>query len=63
MDFILYEMLDQHLIFNASCLDAFANLKTYHDNFEKLEKIQAYMKSKGFISHPLNNKMAKFGNQ
>jgi len=56
-------MLDQHLIFNASCLDAFANLKTYHDNFEKLEKIQAYMKSKGFISHPLNNKMAKFGNQ
>nr|QST14956.1 GSTmu3a protein [Diaphanosoma celebensis] len=63
VDFILYEMLDQHLIFDEKCLNDFGNLNAFHERFRALEKIEAYMKSKKFISHPLNNKRAKFGNQ
>ena len=62
VDFILYEMLDQHLLFDASCLDDFKNLNSFVDRFRSLERISDYMKSDRFLSNPLNNKMAKFGN-
>lgn len=61
VDFIFYEMLDQHLLLVSDCLDSFPNLKSYHERFRSLEKIQSYMQSSKFLARPLNNKMAKFG--
>uniref|UniRef100_A0A3P8TY12 glutathione transferase n=1 Tax=Amphiprion percula TaxID=161767 RepID=A0A3P8TY12_AMPPE len=52
VDFIIYELLDQHRMFDSKCLDAFDNLKKFLDRFEALDKI-----------NPVNNKMAKWGNK
>jgi len=61
VDFILYEMLDQHVLFEPKCLDGFLNLKAFVERFRSLEKIKGYMQSSQFISNRLNNRMAKFG--
>ncbi|XP_028652916.1 glutathione S-transferase Mu 1-like [Erpetoichthys calabaricus] len=63
VDFIMYELLDQHVMFETTCLKDFKNLKEFLSRFEALDKIAAYMKSKHFIKHPVNNKMASWGNQ
>uniref|UniRef100_A0A3P9PK40 glutathione transferase n=2 Tax=Poecilia reticulata TaxID=8081 RepID=A0A3P9PK40_POERE len=63
VDFVMYELLDQHRMFHSSCLDDFKNLKDFLDRFEALEKIAAYMKSSRFIKTPVNNKMAKWGHK
>lgn len=34
VDFIMYELLDQHRMFHPSCLDDFANLKDLLKKFE-----------------------------
>lgn len=60
VDFILYEMLDQHLILIPDCLDSFPNLKTYCERFRSLEPIKSYMSSSEFITRPLNNPHAGF---
>uniref|UniRef100_A0A3P8U2L0 Glutathione S-transferase n=1 Tax=Amphiprion percula TaxID=161767 RepID=A0A3P8U2L0_AMPPE len=54
VDFIIYELLDQHRMFDSKCLDAFDNLKKFLDRFEVITK---------FIKNPVNNKMAKWGNK
>ncbi|KAF2363241.1 Glutathione S-transferase C-terminal [Trinorchestia longiramus] len=61
-DFVAYEMLDQHLIFEPNCLEEFPNLLAYHKNFESLEPIKAYLASSRCIKKRLNNRSAKFGN-
>ncbi|XP_066267337.1 glutathione S-transferase Mu 1-like [Branchiostoma lanceolatum] len=61
VDFLTYELLDQHRILEPTLLDDFQNLKDFLARFEALPKIAAYMKSDRFMSHPINNKMAKFG--
>lgn len=61
VDFIMYELLDQHRILDPECLTSFGNITAFLDRFEKLPKIEAYMKSNRFMKSPLNNKMAKFG--
>jgi len=63
VDFVMYELLDQHRMFEPKCLDDFKNLKALLDRFEALEKIAAYMKSSRFMKTPVNNKMAKWGNK
>ncbi|XP_077401519.1 glutathione S-transferase Mu 4-like isoform X2 [Vanacampus margaritifer] len=63
VDFIMYELLDQHRMFHPTCLNEFKNLKDLLDRFEALEKIAAYMKSNRFIKTPVNNKMAKWGHK
>ncbi|KAK2851302.1 hypothetical protein Q5P01_007578 [Channa striata] len=63
VDFIMYELLDQHRMFHPACLDDFKNLKDLLDRFEALERIAAYMKSNRFLKNPVNNKMAKWGNK
>ncbi|XP_037540147.1 glutathione S-transferase Mu 3 [Nematolebias whitei] len=63
VDFILYELFDQHRMFHSTCFDDFKNLKEFLDRFEALDKIAAYMKSDRFIKTPVNNKMAKWGNK
>ena len=61
VDFVMYELIDQHRFLAPNCLKKFTNLEEYQTRFEELPKIAEYMKSSGFMKTPLNNKMAKFG--
>nr|XP_015822945.2 glutathione S-transferase Mu 3 [Nothobranchius furzeri] len=63
VDFVMYNLLDVHKMFQPSCLDDFKNLKEFLDHFEALEKIAVYMKSSKYIKAPVNTKMAKWGNK
>jgi glutathione S-transferase len=63
VDFPMYEMLDQHKLLDPTCLDAFPKLQEFVERFENLPAIKAYMRSDKFMARPLNNKMAKFGNE
>lgn len=62
VDFVMYELLDQHRDLSKASIDAFANIAAFLNRFEKLAKIEAYMKTPTFLKAPANNKMAKFGN-
>ena len=61
VDFVMYELLDQHRIFDASLIESHDNLAKFLTHFEELEPVKAYMASDRFMKAPLNNKMAKFG--
>ncbi|XP_028735244.1 glutathione S-transferase Mu 1 [Peromyscus leucopus] len=63
VDFLAYDILDLHLIFEPKCLDAFPNLKDFVARFEGLKKISAYMKSGRFLRTPLYTKVATWGNK
>ncbi|KAM4807234.1 glutathione S-transferase Mu 1-like [Urocitellus parryii] len=63
VDFITYDVLDQHRVFEPKCLEAFPNLKDFMSRFEGLKKISAYMKSSRFLPTPLYSKMATWGNK
>uniref|UniRef100_E7EWW9 Glutathione S-transferase n=1 Tax=Homo sapiens TaxID=9606 RepID=E7EWW9_HUMAN len=63
VDFLVYDVLDLHRIFEPKCLDAFPNLKDFISRFEGLEKISAYMKSSRFLPRPVFSKMAVWGNK
>ncbi|XP_076313464.1 glutathione S-transferase Mu 1-like [Tachypleus tridentatus] len=63
VDFVIYDMLDQHKIFAPDCYKDFPNLKEFLDRFEGLPTIQSYMKSDKYIKWPLNGDMAKFGSR
>ncbi|NXU05235.1 GSTM3 transferase, partial [Buphagus erythrorhynchus] len=63
VDFLMFDVLDQNLIFEPKCLEPFKNLKDFMDRFGALEKVAAYMKSSRFQKMPINNKMAKWGNK
>nr|XP_040143363.1 glutathione S-transferase Mu 2 isoform X2 [Ictidomys tridecemlineatus] len=63
VDFIAYDVLDQHRLFEPKCLDAFPNLKDFMSRFEGLKKISAYMKSSRFLPKPMYSKMAAWGNK
>ena len=61
VDFVMYELIDQHKFLAPACLKNYPNLEEFMTRFEKLPKIAAYMKSSAFMKTPLNAKMAKFG--
>jgi len=61
IDFVLYEIFDQHLVMEPTLFDAFENLKAYVERFRGLENISAYMKSDKFIEYPLNGPQAAYG--
>ncbi|EHH15025.1 hypothetical protein EGK_01057 [Macaca mulatta] len=63
VDFLAYDVLDLHRIFEPKCLDAFPNLKDFISHFEGLEKISAYMKSSRFLPKPLYTRVAVWGNK
>lgn len=63
VDFIAYDVLDQHRVFEPKCLEAFPNLKDFISRFEGLKKISAYMKSSRFLPTPIFSKMASWGNK
>jgi len=61
VDFVMYEMLDQHKLLEPNCLNELKNMGKFIERFEALPKIAEYMKSDKFMKSPINNKMAKFG--
>ncbi|XP_041494089.1 glutathione S-transferase Mu 4 [Microtus oregoni] len=63
VDFLAYDILDLHRIFEPKCLDAFPNLKDFVARFEGLKKISAYLKSNRFLPTPLYTKVATWGNK
>uniref|UniRef100_A0A8C0YYG5 Glutathione S-transferase n=1 Tax=Canis lupus familiaris TaxID=9615 RepID=A0A8C0YYG5_CANLF len=63
VDFLVYDILDLHRIFEPTSLDAFPNLKEFMARFEGLKNISAYMKSSRFIPGPLFLKIAMWGNK
>ncbi|XP_021051794.1 glutathione S-transferase Mu 2-like isoform X1 [Mus pahari] len=63
VDFLVYDVLDKHRIFEPKCLDAFPNLMDFMARFEALEKISAYMKSSRFLTGPMYLKTALWGNK
>jgi len=60
-DFILWEMLDQHLLLKPGCLDELPKLLAYHRRFKDDPKMKKFMESKKFFTGPCNNKMAAWG--
>ncbi|EDL01932.1 glutathione S-transferase Mu 6 isoform 3 [Mus musculus] len=62
-DFLVYDVLDQHRMFEPTCLDAFPNLKDFMARFEGLRKISAYMKTSRFLPSPVYLKQATWGNE
>ncbi|XP_007529408.1 glutathione S-transferase Mu 2-like [Erinaceus europaeus] len=63
VDFLVYDLLDQHSIFQPNCLDTFPNLKEFLARFEALAKISAYMKSSRFLRGPLFGTMASWNSK
>ncbi|KAE8623525.1 hypothetical protein XENTR_v10005642 [Xenopus tropicalis] len=63
VDFVVYDVLDQHQILEPTCLQNFKNLQDFLKRFEALPAIDAYMKSSRFMKMPLNNRMASWGNK
>ncbi|XP_007529432.2 glutathione S-transferase Mu 4 isoform X2 [Erinaceus europaeus] len=61
VDFLAYDILDLHRIFEPTCLDAFWNLRDFITRVEGLSKISAYMKSSRFLAGPLYTKIAVWG--
>ena len=59
-DFVLYEYLDQHRIFSASCLVPYPALLDFINVFEALPKIQEYRSSEHFKAEPLHNRYSQF---
>ncbi|XP_048207757.1 glutathione S-transferase Mu 1 isoform X3 [Perognathus longimembris pacificus] len=63
VDFLAYDILDMHRMFEPKCLDAFPNLKDFISRFEGLKKISAYMKTGRFLPRPVFSKMAQWSNK
>ncbi|KAI1306054.1 Glutathione S-transferase Mu 1 [Halotydeus destructor] len=61
VDFIAYEYLDVHKLFQPGLLDSFPNLVKYVAQFEALPNVEKYMKSDKFMKWPANNDPAKWG--
>lgn len=63
VDFLAYDILDLHRIFEPNSLEAFPNLKEFMARVEGLKKISAYMKSSRFLPHPIYSKLAVWGSK
>jgi len=60
VDFIMYELLDQHRLFSNNIFDVYDNLKNFLKNFENVPEIKEFMASKKCFKGDINNKMAMF---
>lgn len=59
-DFMLYEMIDQHKIFDKTLMEPFKKLLAFADRIEAIPQISTYKKSDKFTERPLNNPIASF---
>ncbi|XP_044144242.1 glutathione S-transferase Mu 4 [Bufo gargarizans] len=62
-DFLMYDVLDQHIMLDPTCLKKFKNLQEFLARFEALPAIAAYMKTPRFIKTRINNRMASWANK
>eukprot|EP00731_Ephydatia_muelleri_P001438 Em0001g1438a len=53
-DFLLYERLEQHRLFDPSLFNDFPNLLAFLHRFEALPPIKTYMESSEFMARPIN---------
>ena len=60
VDFIMFELLDQHRLFDDKILESFDNLKSFMSNFGSLPKIKAFIESEKCFKGDINNKQAIF---
>ncbi|XP_065448345.1 glutathione S-transferase 2-like isoform X2 [Chrysemys picta bellii] len=63
VDFLVYDILDQHRTFAPKCLDQLKNLKDFLDRFEALEKLTAYMSSSRYMKTPIFWRTAQWSNK
>ncbi|OXA56303.1 glutathione S-transferase Mu 1 [Folsomia candida] len=61
VDFLMYEIFDEHKLLEPTILSAFPNLEEFQARFEALPKIAEFIASPKFIKYPINNRMATFG--
>lgn len=61
VDFIIYELLNHHIIYKPNILDGYCKLKEFLKRFEEIPQIAAFMKSEECFKGPINNKMAFVG--
>jgi len=59
-DFIFYEVLDQNRLMTPQAFEPHPNLIQFCSRFEQLPRIAEYLKSKDYISRPINNSSALF---
>ena len=60
VDFIMYELLDQHRLFDATLLEPLDKITAFMKRFEEDPKIATFMNSSKCFKGPINNKMAAF---
>ena len=60
VDFVMYEALDQHRLFDEKLLESFDNLKNFIRNFESQPNIKAFLASEKCFKGDINNKSAMF---
>eukprot|EP00112_Aurelia_sp_Birch-Aquarium-sp1_P014664 Seg318.20 transcript_id=Seg318.20/GoldUCD/mRNA.D3Y31 product="Glutathione S-transferase Yb-3" protein_id=Seg318.20/GoldUCD/D3Y31 len=60
VDFVMYELLDQHKAYDDSFLEPHKNLQDFLKRFEAIPEIAEFQKSEKCFKGPINNKVAKF---
>jgi len=63
VDFLLYDALQIHTLFEPTCLNGHSNLKQFVERIEKLPNIVKYHKSGAYHPLPYNGIQAKWGNK
>jgi len=61
VDFLIYEMLAQHLVFSKKSFADFKNLEEFVARIEALPTFKKYLDSEACIKWPFNGDMASFG--
>ena len=61
IDFMVYEWIDQHRLFDRSCIEDMGNLQDFMKRIEDLPNVKKYMSSSKFINWPLLEDRASFG--
>ncbi|ESP04549.1 hypothetical protein LOTGIDRAFT_237303 [Lottia gigantea] len=54
LDYNLFDLLDNHVILHAGCLDDFPTLKGYYQSFKSRAKLAEYRNTDAFKSRPVN---------
>lgn len=60
-DFCMWHQLEQLMLLEPPCLDAYPRLKGFIERFENLPGVKEYISGPDFIHWPINNKSATFG--
>jgi len=60
-DFIVWEMLEQHLMFKPGCLANLPKLASYYKRFKEEPNIKKFLESPKCFVGPVNNKFASWG--